>query len=344
MKVVKYLVVGLLCVLISAACGGTSSSPSSQSTSYEDGDVVTVVVGTDPGGGFDTQARLLQPYLEDALQQLTEADVTAVVENRPGAAHQLAMEYVNMAPPDGTTFVFTSAQLAVTTQVVKGANFDLLDMTSLGSAGRLDRAIAVSSTLELPEPTFNGLIARSQEQPILMSHPSLDADVALMVALLRDAGATLDVDAVPMGDTPEQMASLLRAEIEAVMTTGVSMKPFVEDNPEAIEFLASLGCEEQEQLPDVSTVVAQGVPNAEEICRAVGGDDRVFFGPPGMVEERLSVLRDALELALTNDEYIEEVTDAALVGEYEDAEEVGALFEDLIATYRDYEEELDVQQ
>jgi tripartite-type tricarboxylate transporter receptor subunit TctC len=165
-----------------------------------------------------------------------------------------------------------------------------------------------------------------------------------MVALLRDAGATLDVDAVPMGDTPEQMASLLRAEIEAVMTTGVSMKPFVEDNPEAIEFLASLGCEEQEQLPDVSTVVAQGVPNAEEICRAVGGDDRVFFGPPGMVEERLSVLRDALELALTNDEYIEEVTDAALVGEYEDAEEVGALFEDLIATYRDYEEELDVQQ
>ena len=168
MKAIKYLIIGLLSLSVSIACTGQSgqsgqqTSPDSQSNSYQDGDRVTLVLGSSPGGGFDTQARLLASYLEDALRQSTEANVTVVVQNKPGAAHQVATKYVNNSPPDGTRVLFTSAQLAATNQVVRGADFDLRKMTPVGSAGTPSRAIAVLKDLDLPESTFNGLVARSQ--------------------------------------------------------------------------------------------------------------------------------------------------------------------------------------
>src|ERR1700754_101182 len=49
--------------LATAACGG-SSTGSAEETAFQDGQVFTLVLGSSPGGGFDTQARMLQPYLD----------------------------------------------------------------------------------------------------------------------------------------------------------------------------------------------------------------------------------------------------------------------------------------
>src|SRR5215212_1686862 len=60
---------------------------------------VRILVGYAPGGGVDTTARMVG----QALGELWGTPV--VIENRPGAAGNVATEYTAKAPPDGYTLV-----------------------------------------------------------------------------------------------------------------------------------------------------------------------------------------------------------------------------------------------
>src|SRR5689334_21602495 len=57
------------------------------------------LVGFAPGGGNDIVARLLGQFLSERLGQ------QFVIENKPGAATNLATEAVATAPPDGHTLL-----------------------------------------------------------------------------------------------------------------------------------------------------------------------------------------------------------------------------------------------
>jgi tripartite-type tricarboxylate transporter receptor subunit TctC len=81
---------------------------------------VRMLVGFPPGGGTDITARLLAPKLTEYLGQ------PFVVENRPGAATNLASDVVAKAAPDGYTLLFTTTALAINTSLYKNLPFDAL--------------------------------------------------------------------------------------------------------------------------------------------------------------------------------------------------------------------------
>ena len=60
---------------------------------------IQLIVGFPPGGGVDIVARQLADKLSEQLGQ------RVVVENKPGAAGNVAMEYVARAKPDGYTLL-----------------------------------------------------------------------------------------------------------------------------------------------------------------------------------------------------------------------------------------------
>ena len=307
---------------------------------FADGDEVTIVLGSSAGGGFDIQARAAQGPIQTAFEEVLGVDVTVVVENMPGAAHRVATEFVNRAEPDGKTILFSAATLLTENQVLEGADYDLQEMTGIGSAGTTGRAIAVRSDLDLAEPTLEALAERSQTQPVLMGHPGIDGALALLQILLEEGGITLELDPASVGQTAEIMAAMLRGDVEAGLTTGVAMQEFVDDNPGELEMLVNLACEPEEGLEDVPTIVEQDVPNAEEICVAIGGTPRVFVGPPGVSDANVQAWNEVLEAALSSDEYRDVAAEAGLAGEWSDNASVDDTLSRLVETFTEHQEVL----
>jgi tripartite-type tricarboxylate transporter receptor subunit TctC len=62
---------------------------------------VRIVVGFAPGGPNDLNARLIGQWLSERLGQ------PFIIDNRPGASGNIAMESVVRSPPDGYTLAWS---------------------------------------------------------------------------------------------------------------------------------------------------------------------------------------------------------------------------------------------
>jgi len=92
---------------------------------------VRIIVGYPPGGGADIVARLICQWLAERLGQ------PFVVENRPGAATNLATETAARAPADGYTLLLITAANTINATLYDKPTFDFLrDITPLASISR----------------------------------------------------------------------------------------------------------------------------------------------------------------------------------------------------------------
>ena len=80
---------------------------------------ITVVVPSPPGGGTDTQARILAPKLSQLLGQ------TIVTENRDGASGNIGAEVVAKAAPDGYTLLAMISSHVMNPFLLKRVPYDL---------------------------------------------------------------------------------------------------------------------------------------------------------------------------------------------------------------------------
>jgi len=78
---------------------------------------VRLIVGFPPGGVGDISSRLMGQWLSDRLGQ------PFVIENRPGAASNIATEAVVKAPPDGYTLLHVSTTNAINATLYDKLNF-----------------------------------------------------------------------------------------------------------------------------------------------------------------------------------------------------------------------------
>jgi tripartite-type tricarboxylate transporter receptor subunit TctC len=91
---------------------------------------VRIIVGFAPGAGTDIVARLIGQWLSERFgQQFT-------VENRPGAASNIATEVVVRAPADGYTLLMFGAPAAINATLYDKLNFNFIrDIAPVGSIG-----------------------------------------------------------------------------------------------------------------------------------------------------------------------------------------------------------------
>ena len=117
-----------LAVSAGLACAATSFLPRAFGQTIKK--PVHVIVGFPAGGGTDVIARILADRLRGPYA------ATVLVENKPGAAARIAVEYVKNAEPDGSVMLFTpDFPITVYPYSFRSLNYDpLRDFTPVSPA------------------------------------------------------------------------------------------------------------------------------------------------------------------------------------------------------------------
>jgi tripartite-type tricarboxylate transporter receptor subunit TctC len=119
---------------------------------------VKVLVGYSAGGGVDITARLIGQWLSDRLGQ------QFVVENRTGAATNIATEAMIRSPADGYTLLLTNAANAINATYYEKLNFDFIrDTAPVASIMSVPFVLVVNPST--PIKTVPELIAYAKANP-----------------------------------------------------------------------------------------------------------------------------------------------------------------------------------
>ncbi len=119
---------------------------------------ITLVVPSPPGGGTDTQARILAPKLSEILGQ------TVVIENRPGASGNIGAQAVSKAAPDGYTMLAMISSHVINPSVLKTVPYNIDKDFAM-----ISRTVTVPGVLvgnpKLPAKNLKELIAYLKAHP-----------------------------------------------------------------------------------------------------------------------------------------------------------------------------------
>ena len=117
-----------------------------------------IIVGFAPSGATDIMARFIGQWLSERLGQ------QFIVENRPGAASNIATEAVVHAPPDGYTLLVATSVNAINATLYDKLNFNLIrDIVPVASIHREPFLVEVNPSV--PVKTVPELIAYAKANP-----------------------------------------------------------------------------------------------------------------------------------------------------------------------------------
>jgi tripartite-type tricarboxylate transporter receptor subunit TctC len=119
---------------------------------------VRIIVGFPPGGGADIVARLTAQWLSERLGQ------QFIVENRPGAAGNIAAETLVRATPDGYTLAVITVNNSINAALYEKLSFNFIrDVTPVAGIDREPIIMAVHPSF--PAKTISEFIAYARANP-----------------------------------------------------------------------------------------------------------------------------------------------------------------------------------
>ena len=119
---------------------------------------VRIIVGFSPGGTADIVARLIGQWLSERLGQ------PFIIENRPGASSNIAVEAVVRASPDGYTLLQVVATNAINATLYDRLNFNFIrDIAPVASIARVPLVMEVNPSV--PAKTVPEFIAYAKANP-----------------------------------------------------------------------------------------------------------------------------------------------------------------------------------
>jgi tripartite-type tricarboxylate transporter receptor subunit TctC len=211
---------------------------------------VHIIVGFAPGTGNDITSRLIAQWLSDRLGR------QFVVENRPGAASNLAVEMVARANPDGYTLMSVGPAAAINAALYKNLSFDFLrDIAPVAGTMRVPNVMVVGPSV--PAQTLPEFIAYAKANPgkinLATSGPGSTLNTfgqlfAMMtgvslVAVTYRGGSAAFVDLlagqvhVMFGPLSEAIGHIRSGQVRALAVTTTVRSPILPDVPSIGEFV-----------------------------------------------------------------------------------------------------------
>lgn len=262
------------------------------------GELVTFLVGYGEGGGYDQYSRMLAPYIAEELG----ADI--VVQNMPGAGGLLATNHIYGTDPDGTNFMIANGPGlgGAVLSGEEGVEFELGELSFIGRVAAEPRLFIVGA--DTPYETIEDVVAADGFRFGSSGPGSTYTDpLMIMTALGFDADIITGYDG--SGDI---MAGIAAGEVDGLVATYDSLLPAVESGD--MRALLVVADERTDELPDVPVILDLDLdPDGEAVATtllSVASIGRVMISSPGLPDEILQALRDALENVLTDEEFLAE--------------------------------------
>lgn len=282
----------ILASTAAAALVAAGAPASAQEVHYGSGDSVTVLQGFAPGGGSDTLAQLVQPYLAEEL-----GGVTFVNQYQPGATGAIAWtQLAKQVEPDGETISITNTPMLMTNYIMNDSiTYTIDELTPIANIVT-DPGVAVVPA-NSPFQTFEDLMAAAKENPgtVTIGNSGVGGDDFFTSVLLEQA-ADVKFQKVPFeGDGPSWTAAMGGKIDASFNNVGITYPQVKEGNLRALVVFAE---ERLDELPDVPTAKELGYD-------VVAGSSRGYSGPAGMPEEARQHLIDAFTRVVENPEFQE---------------------------------------
>ena len=212
---------------------------------------VRAIIGLAPGGGMDTISRALAQKLGDNLGQ------TVIVDNRPGAGGNIAMEMASSSAPDGHNLLIISAT-SVIYPILYKARFDVLrDFAPVSQISAQGYVAVVHPSV--PARNIAELVQHLKAHPGKLNYASsgIGSPIHLTGELFTALSGTR-MTHVPYKGLGPAYADLIAGNIEMSFPAIVSSLPHIRAGK--LRALAVTLPKRSPVVPELPTIVEAGVP------------------------------------------------------------------------------------
>ena len=243
--------ISLLAVVLSAAVS-TANAAQADAQNFPIRPI-RLVVPYAPGGATDIVARVLAPKLGERLGQ------QIVVDNRAGAAGNIAVELVATAQPDGYTLLIGNIStnainpILFASKAKVNAIRDLTGVTLLVSIPNL-----ILGGPKVPATTLKEAIAYAKERPGQLNYSAPLGSYSHLDMLAFTAAAGIKMVHLPSKGAGETLPALMRGEAHITESNVASNIGAIKAGQ--IKAYAVTSAKRVADLPDVPTMTEAGFP------------------------------------------------------------------------------------
>jgi tripartite-type tricarboxylate transporter receptor subunit TctC len=215
---------------------------------------VRLVAGFPPGGAQDILARLMGQWLSERLGQ------PFVIENRPGAATNIATEAVVRAPADGYTLLMVSTVSAINATLYPKLNFNFIrDIVPIAKIS--SQPLVMEVNLSNPAKTVPEFISWAKAHPDRVSMASGGTGTPSHIAgELFKMMTGIDMLQVPYRGGAPALTDLMGAQVQVYFSPLPESISTIKGGK--VRALAVTTAGRSEALPDVPTI-SESVPGFE---------------------------------------------------------------------------------
>jgi tripartite-type tricarboxylate transporter receptor subunit TctC len=257
----------LVCTNLAIAQG--SSSPAAYPVK-----TVRILVGWAPGGAVDLMGRYYAKAFGEVFKQ------PFIVENRPGAASNIATDLVAKSSPDGYNLLMNSVVHSINPGLYGKLPFDAVrDFTAIAPVALAPNAILVNNAM--PVKTLRELIALAKARPGEIAYASSGGGTLQRIGMeMFNAMAGIKLIDVPFSGTGPAITAVIGGQVPVLSSGYGSALPFIGNAPDRLRVLAITTAERSPLAPDVPTVVEAAGLTGYESVSWMG-----LIGPAGMAPE-----------------------------------------------------------
>jgi len=279
------------------------------------GKTLRIVIGVGVGGGFDAYAHMLAPSLA------RETGANVLVESLPGAGQLVALNRVYAAPPDGLSILFLNGTPAALGQILEqdNARYDLTKMEHLG-------IVNASPWMWLAGPKSRILSpgdAMAPGRKVLWGGTGPTGGLA--------DGASLSCEALKLDckvilgykSSSDVVLAVERGELDSIYVSDSSAVHYVHAG--RTNAVAAMSRQRSKLLPEAPAIfdilnLSPAAAAMLDFRSALDSIGRILVATPGVPEDRLAFLRQAVRTVLTDPAVIAEGASSERLIDFRDAD------------------------